>query len=99
MRTAATGPSRNLFVDVGQPTGKKKSTDKLTVFYTPPRPRIIHSTETPDPDAGLVDLDYGTARFLVQYDDIESAVIAKEGGIAHRPGGGSRPRAPSFAEK
>jgi len=99
VRTAATGPSRNLFVDGGQPTGKKKSTDKLTVFYTPPRPRIIHSTETQDPDAGLVDLDYGTARFLVQYDDIESVVIAKEGGIAHRPGGGSRPRAPSFAEK
>jgi len=64
-------------VDGGQPTGKKKSTDKLTVFYTPPRPRIIHSAATQDPDAGLVDLDYGTARFLVQYDDIESVVITK----------------------
>jgi hypothetical protein len=75
--TSATGPSRNMFVDGGEPSGKKKSTDKLTVFYTPPRPRIIHSTETQDPDAGLVDLDYDTARFLVQYDDVEDVVIKR----------------------
>jgi hypothetical protein len=75
--TSALGPSRNLFVDGGAPSGKKKSTDHLTVFYTPPRPRIIHSTETQDPDAGLVDLDYGSARFLVQYDDIEDVVIKR----------------------
>jgi hypothetical protein len=42
-----------------------------------PRPSIIHSTKTQDPDAGIVDLDYGTARFVVQYDDIEQAVISK----------------------
>ena len=77
VRTAANGPSRNLFVDGGIPSGKKKSTDKLTVFYTPPRPRIIHSAATQDPDAGLVDLDYGSARFLVQYDDVESVVITR----------------------
>jgi hypothetical protein len=53
--TSATGPSRNLFVDGGQPTGKKKSTDNLNVFYTPPRPRIIQSAATQDPDAGLED--------------------------------------------
>ena len=75
--TAGGGPSRNLFVHGGEPSGKKKSTDKLTVFYTPPRPRIIHSAETQDPDAGLVDLDYGTARFLVQYDDVEEVVIKR----------------------
>ena len=62
---------RNLFVDGGLPTGKKKSTDNLNIFYTPPRPSIIHSAATQDPDAGIVDLDYGTARFVVQYDDIE----------------------------
>ena len=78
--TAASGPSRNLFVDGGLPAGKKKSTDKLNVFYTPPRPSIIHSAATQDPDAGLVDLDYGGighARFLVQYDGIEQVVIAR----------------------
>jgi hypothetical protein len=32
----APSPSRNLFVDGGQPTGKKKSTDNLNIFYTPP---------------------------------------------------------------
>lgn len=75
--TSATGPSRNLFVDGGAPTGKRKETDKLTVFYTPPRPRIIHSTATQNPDAGLVDLDYDTARFLVQYNDVEDVVIKR----------------------
>jgi hypothetical protein len=75
--TAASGPSRNLFVDGGLPTAKKKSTDNLNVFYTPPRPAIIQSTATQNPGAGLVDLNYGTARFVVQYDDIEQVVIRK----------------------
>ena len=47
--TAASGPSRDLFVDGGLASGKKKSTDNLNIFYTPPRPRIIHSAETQDP--------------------------------------------------
>jgi hypothetical protein len=76
--TAGGGPSRNLFVDGGLPSGKKKSTDKLNVFYTPPRPHIIHSTETQDPDNGLVDLDYGSARFLIQYADIEEVTIRRK---------------------
>jgi hypothetical protein len=75
--TAANGPSRNLFIDGGSPTGKKKSTDNLNVFYTSPRPKIIQSTATQDPDAGLVDLDYGTARFVVQYDDTEQVTVRK----------------------
>ena len=69
--------SRPVFVDGGAPTGKKKSTDKLTVFSAAPRPSITHSAATQDPDAGLVSLDYGTARFLVQYDDVEGVVIKK----------------------
>jgi hypothetical protein len=77
VRTAAMGPSRNLFIDGGIPTGKKKLTDTLNVFYTPPRPTIIHSTATQDPNAGLVDLNYGTARFLIQYDDVEQVDIRK----------------------
>src|SRR5439155_17605221 len=76
--TAASGPSRNLFVDGGLPSGKKKSTDNLNVFYTGARPHIIHSVATQNPDAGIVDLDYGTARFVVQYTDTEQVVIAKK---------------------
>lgn len=76
--TAASGPSRNVLVDGGSPTGKKKSTDKLNVFYVPPRPRIIHNAETQNPQSGLVDLDYVSARFLVQYADIEQVVIARK---------------------
>ena len=49
-------------------SGKKKSTDNLNIFYTPPRPTIIHSPATQGPVAGIVDLDYGTARFVVRYD-------------------------------
>lgn len=77
--TSNTGPTpgRNLFVDGGQPTGKKKSTDLLNVFYVSPRPRIIQSAETQDPDAGLVDLNYTTRRYVVQYDDIENVTIRK----------------------
>jgi hypothetical protein len=75
--TAGDGPSRNLFVDGGLSPGKKKSTDDLNIFYTPPRPRIIHSAATQDPDAGIVDLDYGTARFVVQYDEVEQVTIRR----------------------
>jgi hypothetical protein len=66
--TASDGRSRHTFVDGGLPSGKKKSTDNVNMFYTPPRPTIIHSPATKDPVAGVVDLDYGTARFVVQYD-------------------------------
>ena len=75
--TAATGPSRNLFVDGGLAAGKKKSTDDLNIYYTPPRPRIIHSAATQDPDAGIVDLNYDSAQFVVQYDGIEQVAIRK----------------------
>jgi hypothetical protein len=68
---------RNLFVDGGLPSGKKKSTDNLNVIYKPPRPAIIHSVATQNPDAGIVDLNYGTARFVVQYNDTEQVVIKK----------------------
>jgi hypothetical protein len=69
--------SRNLFVDGGAPSGKKKATDNLNIFYTPPRPTIIQSAATQDPDAGIVTLEYNTARFVVQYDDIEQVPSPK----------------------
>jgi hypothetical protein len=63
---AGNGRSHN--GDGALPSGKKKSTDNLNIFYTPPRPTIIHSPATKDSVAAIVDLDYGTARFVVQYD-------------------------------
>lgn len=72
-----TAPSRNLFIDGGTPTGKKKSTDNLNLIYTSPRPSIISSTATQNPTSGLIDVNYGAARFLVQYADIEQVVIRK----------------------
>jgi hypothetical protein len=74
---APSDTSRNLFVDGGLSAGKKKSTDDLNIIYNPPKPKIIRSAATQDPDAGLVDLDYGTARFVVRYDDIEQVTIRK----------------------
>jgi hypothetical protein len=69
---------RNVFCDGGLPTAKKKSTDKLTVYYVMPKPRIIHSAATQNPGSGLVDLLYGTgARSVVQYADMENVVITK----------------------
>jgi hypothetical protein len=44
--TDATGPNRDLFVDGGVPAGKKRQTDQLNIFYTPPRPHIIQSAAT-----------------------------------------------------
>jgi hypothetical protein len=75
--TSATGPSRNVHIDGGQPTAKQKSTDNLNVFYAGQRPKIIQSTATQNPTSGLVDLNYGTARFVVNYDGIEQVVIRK----------------------
>jgi hypothetical protein len=75
--TDASGPSRDLFVDGGLPGGKKKSTDVLNVTYIMPRPFIIHSAATQDPDAGLVDLFYDPEQFLIQYDGVEKVTIAK----------------------
>jgi len=70
--------ARDLFVDGGIAAGKKKSTDKMNVFYTPYRPRIIQSVETQNHDAGLVDLLYDNgARFIIQYLNVENVVIAK----------------------
>jgi hypothetical protein len=76
--TADIGLGRNLFVDGGAPTGKKKATDNLNIFYTPARPSIIQSAATQDPDAGIVTLEYDTARFVVQYDDVEQVPPPKK---------------------
>jgi hypothetical protein len=74
---APSDTSRNLFVDGGPSAGKKKSTDDLNIIYNPPKPKIIRSAATQNPDAGLVDLDYGTARFVVEYNDVEQVTIRK----------------------
>ncbi len=75
--TSDAGIDRAILIDGGSPTAKRKSTDNLNVFYTPSRPRIIHSAATQNPGSGLVDLAYTNRRFLVQYADMEQIVIAK----------------------
>jgi hypothetical protein len=74
-----TGPAigRQLFIDAGIPTAKKKLTDKLNIFYVNPKPRIVHSAATQLHRTGLVDLDYGTSRTLIQYQDVEDFVIRR----------------------
>lgn len=75
--TDSSGPSRDLFVDGGSPTGKKKSTDELNITYEMPRPRIVKSAAIQNQDEGIVDLDYDPARFIVKYVDIENVTIRK----------------------
>jgi hypothetical protein len=72
---APTGPGRQIFINGDLPSGKKKGTDTLNVIYARPKPKIVHSTATQDPDAGLVSLDYGTVFFLIQFDGIENVTI------------------------
>ena len=78
VKTAATGPNRNVLVDAGQPTGKNKGTDTLNVYYLGKRPKIVQSAATQNPDSGLVTLDYGTAQFSVQYVSAEVVNILKQ---------------------
>ena len=69
---------RSIFIDGAIPNGKKKVTDLLNVFYATPRPKIIHSTQTQDPNSGLVSLQYSPAvTDLVQYANVENVVIRK----------------------
>jgi hypothetical protein len=74
-----TGPARgrDVFIDAGSPTAKKKSTDKLFVFYSGQRPKIIQSTATQLPRSGLIDINYGTSRSVIKYADMEDVVITK----------------------
>jgi hypothetical protein len=46
---AGNGQGRDLFVDADLSSGKKKSTDNLNIFYTPPRLKIVHDAATHDP--------------------------------------------------
>jgi hypothetical protein len=75
---APTGPGRQIFISGDIPAGKKKGTDVLHFFYKKPRPKIVHSTSTQDPDAGLGSAAYATVSFLVQFDGIENVTIAQD---------------------
>jgi hypothetical protein len=74
----APGGGRQIFINEQLPAGKKKLTAVLNIFYVMPRPKIVHSTSTQDPDAGLVSLNYGTASFLIQFDGILNVTIQKQ---------------------
>jgi hypothetical protein len=75
-----TGPtvSRNLYVNANLPSGKKKLTNLMNVFYVMPKPKIVQSTATQNPTSGLVSLDYGTSNDLIQYDGIQNVTIRKQ---------------------
>jgi hypothetical protein len=75
-----TGPtvSRNLYINGNLPSGKKKLTNLMNVFYVMPRPKIVQSTATQDPSSGLVSLNYGTSNDLIQYDGIQNVTIQKQ---------------------
>jgi hypothetical protein len=83
--TAPTAPSdpnlpggRNVFINGTLPTGKKKGTDVLHVFYISPRPKIVQTVATQNPTAGQIKLDYGTALYLVGFAGIENVTIQKQ---------------------
>ena len=75
-----TGPavSRNLYVSGALPSGKKKLTNVMNVFYVTPRPRIIQSKATQNPSSGLVSLNYGTSNNLIQYEGIQNVTIRQD---------------------
>src|SRR5262249_40567708 len=79
--TTAPGGGRQIAIDGEGPSGKKKITDVLNVFYVKPKPKIVHSVSTQDHDAGLVSLTYAAATFQIQYDGIETVTI-KQGSAA-----------------
>jgi hypothetical protein len=83
--TSPTAPSdpnspggRNVFINGNLPTGKKKGTNVLHVFYTPQRPKIVQTVATQNPTAGNIKLDYGTALYLVSYAGIQNVTISKQ---------------------
>jgi subtilisin-like proprotein convertase family protein len=83
--TGPTAPSdpnvpggRNLFINGNLPTGKKKGTNVLHVFYTPMRPKIVQTVATQNPTAGNIKLDYGTALYLISWAGIQNVTIAKQ---------------------
>jgi hypothetical protein len=75
--TTAPGGGRQILIDAGLPSGKRKLTSVLNVFYVMPKPKIVHSISTQDHDAGLVSLKYAAATYLIQYDEIETVTIQK----------------------
>ncbi len=75
--TTAPGGGRQIFINEQLPAGKKKLTAVLNVFYVFPKPKIVHSTSTQDPDAGLVSLAYAAANYLIQFDGVPTVEIKK----------------------
>jgi hypothetical protein len=75
-----TGPtvSRNLYINGNLPSGKKKLTNLMNVFYVMPKPKIVHSTSTQNPSSGLVNLTYATSTDLITYDGIQNVTIKQQ---------------------
>lgn len=75
-----TGPtvSRNLYINGNLPSGKKKLTNVMNVFYQMPKPKIVQSTATQNPSSGSVSLNYGSSNDLIQFDGIQNVIIRKQ---------------------
>jgi hypothetical protein len=67
---------RNLFINGNLPSGKKKLTNVLHIFYAPKRPTIVQTVATQNPTSGQVQLNYGAALFLIGYAGIQNVTIA-----------------------
>jgi hypothetical protein len=68
---------RNLFITGNLPSGKKKLTNVIHIFYGSKRPTIVQTVATQNPTSGQVQLNYGSALFLIGYADIQNVTVAK----------------------
>jgi hypothetical protein len=81
---AATAPSdpnspggRNLFINGNLPSGKKKLTNVLNIHYGSKRPTVVQTVATQNPTSGQVQLNYGSALFLIGYANIQNVTLSK----------------------
>jgi hypothetical protein len=76
---APVGFGRQIYINAEPSTGKKL-TNVLNVFYAKPKPSIVHSTSTQNPDSGLVSANYGgNSSFLIDFDGIPKVTIQQQG--------------------
>jgi hypothetical protein len=83
--TSATAPSdpnlpggRNIFISGALPSGKKKLTNVLNIYYAPKRPTIVQTVAKQDSTSGTVQMNYGTALYQIGYAGIQNVTIASK---------------------
>jgi hypothetical protein len=50
----------------------------MHIFYGPKRPKIVQTVATQNPTSGQVQLDYGTALYLIGYAGIQNVTVASK---------------------